>query len=90
MKRLLIAAALLLPLAATAAPEAPADKALIERGRYISRAADCVACHSIEGSAPMPAACRWSRPSAPSTAPTSARTRSTASATTPPMTSTVR
>lgn len=52
MKALLIAAGLLLPLAATAAPEAPADKALIERGRYISRAADCVACHSIEGSAP--------------------------------------
>ncbi|WP_339413498.1 cytochrome c [Pseudomonas sp. EA_35y_Pfl2_R5] len=46
MKSILIAAALLLPLAAQAA-----DKQLIERGKYLARAADCVACHSIEGGA---------------------------------------
>ena len=48
--RSLILAVLLLPLAAKAA-EQPADKALIERGKYLARAADCVACHSIEGGA---------------------------------------
>jgi mono/diheme cytochrome c family protein len=37
----------LLPLAASAA-----DNALIERGRYLARAADCVACHTAEGGAP--------------------------------------
>lgn len=46
MKNFLIAAALLLPLAAQAA-----DKQLIERGKYLARAADCVACHSVEGGA---------------------------------------
>lgn len=46
MRTLLIGAALLLPLAAQAA-----DKELIERGKYLARAADCVACHSIEGGA---------------------------------------
>ena len=46
MKNILIAAALLLPLAAQAA-----DKQLIERGKYLARAADCVACHSVEGGA---------------------------------------
>jgi mono/diheme cytochrome c family protein len=46
MKSILIAVALLLPLAAQAA-----DKQLLERGKYLARAADCVACHSIEGGA---------------------------------------
>lgn len=46
MKNFLIAAALLLPLAAQAA-----DEQLIERGKYLARAADCVACHSVEGGA---------------------------------------
>ncbi|MGB4073900.1 cytochrome c [Pseudomonas sp.] len=46
MKSFLIAAALLLPVAAQAV-----DKQLIERGKYLARAADCVACHSIEGGA---------------------------------------
>jgi mono/diheme cytochrome c family protein len=46
MKNILLAAALLLPLAAQAA-----DKQLIERGKYLARAADCVACHSVEGGA---------------------------------------
>ncbi|WNF46220.1 cytochrome c [Pseudomonas sp. SG20056] len=46
MKNILIAAALLLPLAAQAV-----DKQLIERGKYLARAADCVACHSVEGGA---------------------------------------
>ena len=46
MKNFLIAAALLLPLAAQAA-----DKQLIERGKYLADAADCVACHSVEGGA---------------------------------------
>lgn len=46
MKNFLIAAALLLPLAALAA-----DEQLIERGKYLARAADCVACHSVEGGA---------------------------------------
>jgi mono/diheme cytochrome c family protein len=47
MQRFLISAALCLPLAVQAA-----DQAQIERGRYLARAADCVACHSTEGSAP--------------------------------------
>ncbi len=38
--------AALLPLTAFAA-----DEQLIERGKYLARAADCVACHSIEGGA---------------------------------------
>lgn len=46
MKNFLIAAALLLPLAAQAA-----DEKLIARGKYLADAADCVACHSIEGGA---------------------------------------
>lgn len=46
MKNFLIAAALLLPLAAQAA-----DEKLIERGKYLADAADCVACHSVEGGA---------------------------------------
>ncbi|WAC46661.1 cytochrome c [Pseudomonas sp. SL4(2022)] len=37
---------MLLPLAAQAA-----DQQLIERGKYLARAADCVACHSVEGGA---------------------------------------
>ncbi|WP_308724958.1 cytochrome c [Metapseudomonas otitidis] len=51
MKALMIAAGLTLPLLASAA-DAPRDAAQIEHGRYVSRAADCVACHSIEGGAP--------------------------------------
>ncbi len=46
MRTLLIGAALLLPLLAQAA-----DKELLERGKYLARASDCVACHSIEGGA---------------------------------------
>lgn len=46
MKNVLIAAALLLPLAAQAA-----DEKLLERGKYLAHAADCVACHSVEGGA---------------------------------------
>ncbi|MGH8434695.1 MAG: cytochrome c [Pseudomonas sp.] len=46
MRTLLIGAALLLPLLAQAA-----DQELLERGKYLARAADCVACHSIEGGA---------------------------------------
>lgn len=38
--------AALLPLTAFAA-----DEQLIERGKYLARAADCVACHSVEGGA---------------------------------------
>ena len=48
--RALLLAALLLP-AAAQAKDQPADQALIERGKYLARAADCVACHSIEGGA---------------------------------------
>lgn len=48
MQKFLIAAALLLPQAAQAA-----EQSQIERGRYLARAADCVACHSTEGSAPF-------------------------------------
>ncbi|MCU1718220.1 cytochrome c [Pseudomonas sp. 5P_3.1_Bac2] len=44
MRALLLAA--LLPLSAMAA-----DQALLERGQYLARAADCVACHSVEGGA---------------------------------------
>ncbi|MBX9754692.1 MAG: cytochrome c [Pseudomonadaceae bacterium] len=47
MQRFLISAALCLPLAVQAA-----DQQLIERGQYLARAADCVACHSTAGSAP--------------------------------------
>ncbi|WP_422911207.1 cytochrome c [Pseudomonas sp. MAC6] len=46
MKSILIALTLFLPLAAQAA-----DQQLIERGKYLARAADCVACHSVEGGA---------------------------------------
>ncbi|PTS85305.1 cytochrome C oxidase Cbb3 [Pseudomonas sp. HMWF032] len=46
MKTILIALTMLLPLAAQAA-----DQQLIERGKYLARAADCVACHSVEGGA---------------------------------------
>lgn len=28
-------------------------KALVERGRYLARAADCAACHTVEGGAPL-------------------------------------
>ncbi|MDP3847543.1 MAG: c-type cytochrome [Pseudomonas sp.] len=47
MQRFLIRAALCLPLAVQAA-----EQTQIERGQYLARAADCVACHSTEGSAP--------------------------------------
>ncbi|KJH84583.1 hypothetical protein UF78_01970 [Stutzerimonas stutzeri] len=30
----------------------PADQALIERGEYLTRAADCLACHVTEGGEP--------------------------------------
>jgi len=46
MRVLLIAAVALLPLAAQAA-----ENEQIERGKYLANAADCVACHSIEGGA---------------------------------------
>ncbi|MEO4045636.1 cytochrome c [Pseudomonas sp. CAU 1711] len=45
--RVLLMAALALPLLAQAA-----DEQLIERGRYLAHAADCVACHTAEGGAP--------------------------------------
>ncbi|WP_068829135.1 c-type cytochrome [Pseudomonas sp. BMS12] len=44
--RILLMAALALPLLAQAA-----DEQLIERGRYLAHAADCVACHTAEGGA---------------------------------------
>ncbi|WPB57470.1 cytochrome c [Xylophilus sp. GOD-11R] len=38
---------------ATAAPVATADEAaLVERGEYLARAGDCMACHSVVGKAP--------------------------------------
>lgn len=46
MRSLLIGVALCLPLAVQAA-----EQTQIERGQYLARAADCVACHSIEGGA---------------------------------------
>ncbi|AYC34373.1 cytochrome c [Pseudomonas cavernae] len=44
--RAFLLASLLLPLAALAA-----DEQLIERGKYLAQAADCVACHTVEGGA---------------------------------------
>ncbi len=41
----------LLPLAAVA-QTAPADQTLIERGEYLARAGDCLACHVVEGGRP--------------------------------------
>lgn len=56
-KRLAIAAAMLATAALPAAIGRPAladdqDFALIERGRYVAVAADCVACHSLPGGTP--------------------------------------
>ncbi len=39
--------------AAPAASSTPADAAQIERGRYLAKAADCAACHTIAGGAPF-------------------------------------
>ncbi|HTW28124.1 MAG TPA: cytochrome c [Acetobacteraceae bacterium] len=44
-----LAVLLLLPLAARAAPEA----ALVKRGEYLTRAADCAACHTAPGGQPF-------------------------------------
>ena len=52
MKRNLIM--MLLPLALFATTTAQAfDKATIEKGEYLSRAGDCIACHSIPDGAPF-------------------------------------
>ncbi|MCD8475537.1 MAG: hypothetical protein LRY40_02360 [Shewanella fodinae] len=52
MKRNLIM--MLLPLALFATTAAQAfDKATIEKGEYLSRAGDCIACHSIPNGAPF-------------------------------------
>lgn len=32
-----------------ASPQQPTGAALIEKGRYLARAADCIACHTVEG-----------------------------------------
>ncbi len=45
-----VAAAVVLGTAAGAALAQDADQALIERGRYLSTASDCVACHTAPGS----------------------------------------
>lgn len=38
-----------LPLSAQAQGKAPARQSLIERGRYLAQAGDCIACHTIPG-----------------------------------------
>lgn len=43
----------LVAIGANAAAQAPADGALIERGRYLATAGDCIACHSAAGGKPM-------------------------------------
>ena len=41
------------PAASTEAAPAPADTALIERGAYLARAGNCMACHTERGGAPF-------------------------------------
>ncbi len=82
MKRTLSGLALALAaLSPFLASAAGADAALVKRGEYLARAADCMACHTAEGGAPFAGG------PAPSTAPTSPRTRNTASAPTAPTSS---
>lgn len=53
MRRLAGTAAMAIALASTAAAGAPADAGLIQRGEYLARAGDCVACHTAPGGKPM-------------------------------------
>lgn len=41
------------PASPAAAPPAAVDPALVERGRYLTAAADCVACHTAKGGTPF-------------------------------------
>ncbi|HCR1634323.1 TPA: c-type cytochrome, partial [Pseudomonas aeruginosa] len=54
MKRTLSGLALALAaLSPFLASAAGADAALVKRGEYLARAADCMACHTAEGGAPF-------------------------------------
>ena len=55
------------------APIGPVTTALIQRGEYLTRAADCAACHTRRTASPSRAACRSSFPSGRSIRPTSRR-----------------
>jgi hypothetical protein len=46
----------------TGAPANLADADLVARGEYLTRAADCEACHSVPGASRLPAACPSSCP----------------------------
>lgn len=50
---LVLTGAALLALSSSLAQAAPADGATVERGRYLARAGDCVACHTGEKGAAM-------------------------------------
>jgi mono/diheme cytochrome c family protein len=45
----LLCATLMLPAPAAAQPKAPAQRSLLERGKYLAQAGDCIACHTIPG-----------------------------------------
>ena len=86
------------PLTLAAASALAADDAapqgvqarLIKQGEYLSRAGDCIACHTAKGGKPTPAAWASIRRWASSIPPTSRPTRTRASATTATKTSTAR
>jgi mono/diheme cytochrome c family protein len=51
--RRLVTAALAMVLASAGATAAAADAAMIQRGEYLAKAGDCVACHTAPGGKPM-------------------------------------
>ena len=46
----------------TGVPPSLADADLVARGEYLTRAADCAACHTAPEASRLPAACRSSCP----------------------------
>ena len=65
----------------TGVPASSRHASLIERGEYLTRAADCAACHTARAARPLPAAWPSCCRSARSIRPTSPPTRTPASAT---------
>lgn len=64
----------------TGVPAQLKSAGLIERGEYLTRAADCAACHSAEGGTPFAGGRAFVLPLAPCTRPTSLPTRKRESA----------
>ncbi len=58
----LLALAALTPFAARAATAAPADSALVERGAYLAKAGDCIACHTAPRGAPFAGGLKMATP----------------------------